>query len=224
MDNINNNPIEINLSENGSNLYIFFGGISAGLGTPIFEFYNSSKIIDEHKIFIRDYGQCWYQDGLHGISKDIHSTAKYIQHHIEKINPKKIFFVGNSMGGYAAILFANLVGKGEVIAFAPQTFISPILRWKHKDIRWKKQIHTTYRKSFFKKKVWNLKPLLLNSTSSNKISIFVSTNDLLDHIHATHIINIPCVKVYEFEEGGHGIVQLLRDEGALPSIMAGTFS
>jgi len=219
-----NKPIEIESSPNGSNLYIFFGGISAGIAMPPFEFYNSSKIIDENKIFVRDFSQCWYQDGLPGISEDINSTAKHIQCLIEEINPEKIFFVGNSMGGYAAILFANLIGVGEVIAFAPQTFISPILRLKHLDVRWIKQILSTYKKSLFKRKVWDLRPLLLRSKGSQKVSLFVSKEHRLDQIHASHIKNIPGVNVYEFKGGAHGVVKFLRDEGQLPAIMSGTYA
>ena len=78
MGNDKNKSIEIDLSTNGRNLYIFFGGIVAGIAMPPLEFYNSSKIIDESKIFIRDLAQCWYQDGLPSISKDIYGTAGHI--------------------------------------------------------------------------------------------------------------------------------------------------
>jgi len=222
--NTMNEPVEIKLTANGTDLYIFFGGIAAGIAMPPFEFFNASKIVDENKIFIRDFSQCWYQDGLPGISEDIYSTATYIRRQIEQIKPDKVFFVGNSMGGFAAILFAGLIDKGEAIAFAPQTFISPFLRLKHRDTRWLKQISNTYRKSLFKRKVWNLKPFLLRSNSRNKISIFVSKADKLDRIHASHIADIPGVNVYEFDTGGHGIVKLLRDEGKLPAIMSGTYA
>ena len=74
-----NKPITIQMSNNGKNLYIFFGGIAAGIAMPVFEFYNASKIIDDHKVFLRDFSQCWYQGGLPSISKDIYSTAKYLR-------------------------------------------------------------------------------------------------------------------------------------------------
>ncbi len=224
MNNTSKKPIEIEYSENGLNLYIFFGGISAGLGMPIFEFYNSSKILDQNKIFIRDFSQCWYQNGLPGIGKDIDSIKKYIIARIEEIKPVNIFFVGNSMGGYAAILFATLISRGEVIAFAPQTFISPLLRLKHKDFRWKEQILTTYMKSLFKRKIWNLQSLLEHSKSKLKISVFVSIDNRLDYIHALHIKNITGVNIYEFGRGGHAIVKSLKDEGKLQAIMSGTYT
>jgi hypothetical protein len=216
-------PIERELSPDASNLYIFFGGIAAGITMPPFEFYNAAKIINENKIFIRDFGQCWYHNGLPGISNDIYSTANFIQKEIQSLNPQKVFFVGCSMGGYAAILFATLIGHGEVIAFSPQTFISPFLRMTHGDRRWSKQIFNAYKRSLFKRKVWNLKPLLLRKNCNQKISIFVSKDHRIDCVHAEHIKNISGVKIYEFNGGGHGVVKLIRDEGKLPAIMAGTY-
>ena len=79
MNNTSHSSIEIHLSENRSRLYIFFGGIVAGIGIPVFEFYNASKILDENKIFARDFSQCWYQNGLLEISQDIQSTADYLK-------------------------------------------------------------------------------------------------------------------------------------------------
>ena len=218
-----NKSVEVELSLKSSTLYIFFGGIASGIAMPPFEFYNSSKIIDENKIFIRDFSQSWYQNGLPEICEDIDSTVEYIQSEITKIKPEKIFFVGNSMGGYAAILFSSLIGKGHAIAFAPQTFISPVLRLKYLDFRWFYQIVNTYRKSLYKRKVWDLKPLLLRSEGVQTISVFVSKKNKLDYIHASRIKFIPSVNVYEFEGGGHAVVKLLRDEGLLPEIMSGNY-
>ena len=219
-----NNPVEIELSSAGDDLYVFFGGIAAGIAMPVFEFYNASRIIKKNKIFIRDFSQCWYQDGLPEISRDIFASAQFVKRKIEEIQPEKIYFVGNSMGGFAAISISTLIGKGEVIAFAPQTFISPDRRLRYRDFRWPLKILNTYRKSIFKKKIWDLRPLLLSSTEKRKISVFVSKKDRLDLIHAKHIACVDKVKIYQFEEGGHEIVKSLRDAGSLPSIMAGEYS
>ncbi|MEY8215639.1 MAG: hypothetical protein RPR97_14285 [Colwellia sp.] len=223
MKNTQNNAVEIELSKNGTNLYIFFGGIAAGINMPPFEFYSSAKIINENKIFIRDFSQSWYQNGLSKISQDIDSTVNFLKLQIKNIKPHKIFFVGNSMGGYAAIMFSHLIGKGEAIAFAPQTFISPMLRFKHQDSRWREEVYKTYIRSFFKRKIWDLKRLLRNTNTNQKISIFVSNNEHLDYVHATHIKGIDGVNIFDFGSGGHGVVKLLRDEGKLPAIMAGTY-
>lgn len=207
----------------GANLYIFLGGIAAGITIPPFEFYNAAKILEDDKIFIRDFSQCWYQAGLPGAGTDIHGIAQYLRAKIAEINPEKVFFVGNSMGGFAAIALAGLVGQGEVIAFAPQTFIAPWLRFKHRDRRWKKQVGNAYWQSWRKPHVWDLRPLLQRQHSPRNIAVFVSRSDRLDYLHAQHIRDIPGVVVHEFETGGHDVVKLLRDAGSLPAIMAGTY-
>ncbi|MEZ9820000.1 alpha/beta fold hydrolase [Shewanella sp. 10N.286.45.A1] len=216
--------VEIQLSKNGKNLYIFFGGIAAGISMPPFEFYNASGILDENKIFIRDFEQNWYQSGLVDISNNIIQTAAFIRGEIDKINPEKLYFIGNSMGGYAAILFGNLIGTGEVIAFAPQTFISPMQRFKNRDFRWSKQIFSTYIKCFLKDTAFDLRKILIDKPNDNRISIFVSTGDRLDYIHANHLKGIDGVTVFEFDSGGHGIVKQLRDEGKLTDIMSGKYT
>lgn len=217
-------PIEIDLSESGSKLYIFFGGIIAGVGIPPFEFYRSSEILKEHRIFVRDLSQRWYQNGLPPLTHDIFDTATHLENELKRISPEEVFFVGNSMGGYAAILFSSLIGVGKVIAFSPQTFISPWLRYRHKDYRWGKQIRQTYFKSFFKKKIWNLRSLLLNSYTPREIALFVSNSHRLDCIHADHIADIEGVKIEKIHQGGHNVVKILRDRGELHSIMSGDYT
>lgn len=215
--------VEIQLSEKGNDLYIFFGGIAAGIAMPPFEFYNAAGILEQHKIFIRDFHQNWYQNGLSGISENITTTTEFINKKINEIKPKKLYFVGNSMGGFAAILFAKLIGRGEVIAFAPQTFISPLERIRSNDYRWFKQVISTYFTTFSKTTYLNLRNLLLTKGGDNKISIFVSNDHRLDYQHALYLKGIVGVNIYEFSGSGHGIVKYLRDNGDLPDIMRGNF-
>jgi len=221
---MSNTPsVERLLSPESEKLYFFFGGMKSIIGMPPFEFYNASKILNENKIFLRDLSQCWYHCGLQGISNDIDTTTKFIQKEISKINPTKVYFVGNSMGGYAAILFASLTKQGDAIAFAPQTFICPNLRKQLLDTRWSQHISNTYKISACKKKAYDLKPLL-SRRKEQRISIFVSKNHHLDYIHANHLRDVPCVNIYEFNRADHKIVRLLRDKGKLPTIMSGNYT
>ncbi len=126
MNNIKPIELELSTSKDNSKLYFFFGGIASGIAMPPFEFYRASKILSHSKVFFRDINQTWYQQGLPGLGNDLYATKSYIELLIDKQRPEKIFFIGNSMGGYAAILFSVLIGKGNAIAFAPQTFIPPL--------------------------------------------------------------------------------------------------
>ncbi len=215
--------IEEILSPESPNLYFFFGGIASGIVMPPFEFYQSSKITNDSKIFFRDLSQTWYQNGLPELGYSLYAIHDYIQKKILERNPDNIYFIGNSMGGYAAILFSALIGKGTAIAFAPQTFISPYLRFKYHDHRWKDKIIHTYKTSFFKRKSWDLKKLLHKKKAQQKIHIFVSRDDALDLIHARHLEDLQNVSIFEFSQGGHGVVKYLKELGKLPEIMSGNY-
>ncbi|MDP5030748.1 MAG: hypothetical protein NWQ54_15560 [Paraglaciecola sp.] len=218
-----NKSVEIEIVAESKELYIFFGGIAAGIAMPPFEFYNAAKIINSNKIFIRDFTQSWYQNGLALISEDIDGTVRFIQLKINELKAEKIFFVGNSMGGFAAILFCNLLQTGQAIAFAPQTFISPLKRLIYRDSRWTLQILNTYKTSLFKSKIWDLKSFLLKINKIQPTSIYVCTNDKLDYLHAKNISQLPNITINEFNVGGHDIVKILRDAGLLPAIMSGNY-
>lgn len=86
-------PVERELTPSASKLYIIFSVIADRIAMPPFEFYKTTRIINENKIFIRDLSQCWYHDGLPGISWDIGSTAKFIKDDIQALNPEKVFLL-----------------------------------------------------------------------------------------------------------------------------------
>lgn len=210
-----------------SKLYFIFGGVAAGMAMPPFEFYASARILEENKIFLRDFSQAWYQNGLPGVGGDLYAVRDFIEGKIAELGPEEVFFVGNSMGGYAAILFAALVGKGTAIAFAPQTFISPVKRSRHRDRRWPKQIAGMYLRTAFKAHVWDLKaclkPLPNETGRKTRIEIFVSEDDPLDYLHALRLQGLEGVRIHECPVGGHKLVKQLRDEGRLPAILAGGY-
>ena len=209
------------LVPSSNRLYFIFGGIAAEIGMPPFEFYNASRILNENKIFLRDFTQSWYQNGLPGLGRDVFEIADYLAERIREVNPVDVSFVGNSMGGFAAILFSTLIGSGTAIAFAPQSFISPLGKLRHRDLRWPKQVFKTCFTTLAKRHVWDLKPFLSAMPSAAKIEIHVSRMDSLDLMHARRLRSVSRTTIHEYEVGGHALVRHLRDEGRLSGILQG---
>ena len=212
-------PILEERQEGSKKLFIIFGGVAAGIAMPPFEFYQSSKILTENRVFVRDVRQAWYHAGLPGTSTDIATTRDYLQDLIARYAPQETVMVGNSMGGFAAMLFAALIGNVRAVAFAPQTFIGPRLRWKYRDRRWRKQILGTYMRSLRREKFYDL--ATLTDTRPWQVDIYVSASHRLDMAHADHVRSLPQVTVHEYAEGGHKLVKHLRDIGELPRILLG---
>ena len=98
---------------------VSFGGLANGTDDPPFEFVRQTGDLGVHRVFVRDLGQCWYQQGLPGAADGVLDAAAALTRVIDELGPSRRVFVGNSSGAFAAILFGVLAGADEVAAFGP---------------------------------------------------------------------------------------------------------
>lgn len=195
----NESPILKSVVPDSDRLYVFFGGISGTLGMPHFEFYRAAQVLDSNKLFLRDPSQCWYQHGLPAIGSTPFAVGEYLMSEIEKMGVSDIRFVGNSMGGFAALLFCSMLRRGKVIAFSPQTFIGDEKRKQHGDRRWSPQIGKIHSVT---SGIHDLKPWISDNFSAISANIYVSSADFLDMIHARELAEFDNVAIHCFAEGG----------------------
>jgi hypothetical protein len=218
MQDDDGSAISESLVQGSEKLFLFFGGISGAIGMLPFEFYRSARILDYSKIFIRDFNQAWYQRGLSGVGDDAFAIGEYLRARIAKSGASQIVFVGNSMGGFAALLFCSMLQRGRVIAFAPQTFVSPERRLECGDRRWPRQIAVMHA-SRAATDIYELKPWISDHYPDMRASIYVSSSDALDTLHANELEAFPNIEIHRFPDAGHAIVARLRNEGTLARIL-----
>lgn len=213
-------PIATDFSSESNTLLIAFGGLKGGIGRILpFEFFNLTKDIDTKKIYVRDLSLAWYHRGLPKVAKNIDGIAKHLKGLINKSGAAKVVCVGNSAGGYAALLFGHLVGANTVLAFAPQTFISKRERQVHKDTRWEgNQIRNAHGSPTKQEKYFNLKRVLGGRT---KYHIYYQRKSRLDKIHAERMKVIKNISLHSHDEGGgdHYLVVHLKKSGKLKRIL-----
>ncbi len=196
------------------NLLISFGGIRQNIGMPIFEFYNSISDLDCDKIYIRDFNQAWYQLGVDGKISSIDKLYEFLEDIIEEYKYERIVCLGNSMGGYAAILFGVRLKATTILSFSPQSFIGKAHRIYYKDKRWSKYLRKIYRSKLFSK-YYDLKLCLKqHSDFDGLIHIYYGSDNKLDEIHAKRLKAFSFVKLNSVE-GDHNIVRSIRDSGQL---------
>ena len=213
-------PVVIDFSSEGKSLLIAFGGIIGALGMPPFEFFNLTKKIEVKKIYVRDMTQSWYHQGLPGIASDIDGVALFLRKKIEESGAEKIVLIGNSMGGYVAIIFGMLLNMDVAVhAFSPQTFIDKRNRFWHRDNRWRKQIRKIHR--IASRRYLDAKVLLLHSHNRKNydINIYFCFRNRLDKIHAERLSKFDNVSLHPFADGGHTVVKHLRDTGILKEVI-----
>ncbi|KAB1064879.1 YqiA/YcfP family alpha/beta fold hydrolase [Salibacter halophilus] len=204
-------------------LLVTFGGVNQGVGVPVFEFFNTISNIECDKILIRDHHQAWYQKGVDNELNSFDKIKSYLEELIEKNDYKKVLFLGNSMGGYAAILLGTLIDVHHIIAFAPQSFIDPFYRFIYRDKRWKEQMKNVHNCEQSHKEYFDLKAYLKqNQSYKSSILIYFSSSDRLDKIHAERLKLLNGVSTIKVLEGGHTLVKTLRDRGELKRIIEGS--
>jgi hypothetical protein len=62
----------------------------------------------------------WYQRGIPGISTSIETTATFLRKVISRLGCTYVRTIGSSMGGYAAVLFGDLLDADQIIACDPE--------------------------------------------------------------------------------------------------------
>ena len=117
----------------GSPLLVSFGFLG-GTHLPLFDFFGRSKKLENrfdlklNRILIRDCASSWYHRGVPGLGTHIDAVAATLRGMICAIRPSRVMTIGQSMGGYAAILFGMLAEADRIIAFGPLAHLNPARR------------------------------------------------------------------------------------------------
>jgi pimeloyl-ACP methyl ester carboxylesterase len=217
-----NSPFESVLIEDNKSktLLVAFGGIRVNSIKSPFEFLNILKDNQTtDKIFIRDIHQVWYQKGLADDIQNLSDIADYLKNIISSKKYTNVVFIGNSMGGYAAILLGTLLGVNKIIAFSPQTFIGRFRRLLNLDRRWRKQINNVHANAYKQPEYFDLKPVLKKGNNNSSIEIWYCKTHRLDRLHAERLKKAPNVQLNPVFEGGHNFIKKFRDTGQLHEII-----
>tara|TARA_Y100000389_G_scaffold201500_1_gene244368 strand:- start:2881 stop:4335 length:1455 start_codon:yes stop_codon:yes gene_type:complete len=120
---------------NSDTLFVSFAGMGWRDSIPTFNFYNFMKKYDNiDKLFLRDTGppgaRMWccryYLLGFRHNKRGFESSIELIRELTTKKKYKKIVAFGCSAGGYAAILYGQMLDFTHIIAFNPQTTLTEL--------------------------------------------------------------------------------------------------
>ena len=200
-------------------LLVAFGGIVGELGIPVFEFFKLASDLDVKKMFVRDLRQAWYQQGLPGIADDVDGIARYLERVVREQRVRRVVMVGNSAGGYAALLFGWMLEVDEVHAFAPQTFVDRWNRLVHWDRRWREEIAGMYRSLNSGTRYLDLAKVLPTRRVRTRSHVYYAAPMRIDRVHARRLGKVPNLELHESPEGQHNLIKLLRASGDLRRIL-----
>lgn len=207
-------------SDGATAALVAFGGIKGGLGVAPYEFFRVTEGVAARRMFVRDLDQAWYLRGIHGLGTDVTSAARALGDEVARGVPRRVVTVGNSAGGFGAILFGTLMGVDEIHAFSPQTAIDRRHRIAWLDVRWARQMWTVRRTGRLDPGFLDLRVLLERTAGHPPIHVHYCGTHGRDARHAEHLGDLDGVTPHRYPGGGHRLVADLRDRGELTSILA----
>jgi hypothetical protein len=209
--------IALDLEHDSSTIVIAFAGLRGFLGGfPAFEFRNILSSVDVKSAFFRDHYAAWYHRGVVDVGPGVDSVV--VKLHELHGEAERVVMIGNSAGGYAALLFAALLGC-EAFVFSPQTFIAPDLLHEAGDHRWDEELHALLDSGCFDRRYGDLAPVL--AASEGRFEIFYGGLDAIDEKHAERVRALDQVTVNRIEDCNHRVVRHLRDSGWLHAFLLG---
>jgi hypothetical protein len=209
--------IFVDLASSSPVTVVAFGGLTTGGEVARFEFFRFLAGLDVGRVFLRDHEQAWYQLGVRGVADTVDGVGDHLLELLGEAAIRRAVFTGGSMGAYVAMLLGSRLGVAEVQAFAPQTFISRVLRRYYKDFRWQKQINQTWASIGDRRAYQDIKPQLRRSSRLRVVPMHVHVGtEQRDLHHVRRIRRVRGVEIHRYPEiADHNVAGTLNTAGRL---------
>jgi len=222
----------------GEILVIAFGFVSWD-ARPDFDFYGRLKKLEQasgrhlNKILVRDSGNSWYHRAIAGLGEHPDDTVETLRALVAEIRPSKVVTIGQSMGGYAAVMFGLLLGVEQVVAFGPLSFLDVKQALLYHERRWIAVMRALAQQpppsgyydlaALGRERGGQTQLHIVFGTKPDRDDATESVN--LDAMHAHRLAAAGNCTLYPFPYSGHAVVQHLIDtkriNGLLARIIAG---
>ncbi len=205
---------------NSNVLLISFAVFPGADGKSAFDFVGVTSHLPAKKVFFRDPNMLWYQMGLDGVGKTVPEIAAYVERLRTQERATRVVMIGNSGGGFAAILFGTLTGADEIHAFNPPTKLLV-----EADTSYPEQLAILHSKTGLDSPYIDLRKILLRTPDSNPlIFIHYSRGDKKDRTQARYLKGIPNVHLLQYPFISHHLARYLAKRGALSTMMLAAIS
>jgi hypothetical protein len=218
----------------GHPLILSFGFLADEGRAPIFDFFGRTKKLEGrfdirfNRILVRDLNNAWYHRGVTGLGLHVDEVASALRGLIQSIRPGRVLTIGQSMGGYAAILFGMLLDADRIVAFGSLSHLNPSEAVCYGDRRylpWMEGVQADRPRSGYDDLTRLGKALDYRGELHLIFGTHPGNEDGLssnhDAIHALRLARLPNVFLYPYPESRHAIVPWLIEHGQIDDLLAG---
>lgn len=216
----------------GRPLIMTFGYVD-WLEPPNFDFFGRIKKFEAlhhtcfNHLFLRDSLNAWYHRGIPGLGSHVDEVAGTLRGLIRSMGVSRVITIGQSMGGYAAIMFGLLLGADQVVAFGPLSHLNPDEALRYGDRRFlnaMQDLRANPPKSVYE----DLSHMLKTFPFHGDLHLFYGTHPghddgvsgNFDALHAFRLAHYKRTFLYPYPAAGHPIIQWLIDQRQIDEVLA----
>ncbi len=202
-------------------LIVAFANLMLDNSLAPFCYVESLKKYPVNQLFIRDTHKFMYLRGIDQTLNSVNKLLGFLRQQMAQFGNHKTIFLGNSSGGYAAVLYGILTRPDVVLAFAPRTYLDKKNRAKHSDFRNPHIVDMVAQASrhYGAQRYLDLKKL--NQRIRNRKTVFHLFWDRqyrIDDINASRM-KFRNIIHHPYDQGGHLIAKYLRDTGVFDAYL-----
>ena len=212
----------VNTDPTSERLLITFGGLGNPDSKPSFDFWRSTDSFPASKLYLRDHHRSWYMTGILGLG-DVDEAVIATRELITQLGTPRVVTLGQSMGGFGALVFGALVGAHAAVAIVPQTTVRLSQRVAMRDRRWARELWRAERMELPAAVYRDSLPLIAKATATRCL-LHIDGSISGDRAHCKRLAGLPNVTVREWPFGGHLLAPELVNRGELGGLLEEAFA
>jgi acyl carrier protein len=217
------NAIVVAKGEDPRVLVIAFTGFGGRLGPGPYDFMALTRALAYSRVLVRDPCRVWYHRGLGGDVSSFVDLTQRLQLHARELGPETIITIGNSSGGYAALLAGHLLKADYAHALAPQTYLDAVNILRHRDAslvrgHWRDLLRL-HRTRSGTPAFLDLRRTLSEDNGKTRYFVHVSADCDRDRRRAEHLTGLPRLRILRYPGDRHQVAGVMARHGFLRQIL-----
>lgn len=205
----------LDCSAESDTMMISFAVFPAPGGKSAFDFIRSTNPVKVKKLFLRDPNMMWFQKGSPGIGDDVPGVLAFIQNVIAQERIRRVVTIGNSGGGFSALLFGVMLGADEIHAFNPPTRLRG-----PEDTSAPDQLEALTKEKGNAIPYLDLREIMRKHLQPRtKIYIHYSRGERRDKRHAKYLGEFSNVRLFEFPSVTHHMARFFAERAMLTPLL-----
>lgn len=200
-------------------LVVTFSHMEIGDRIAPFCFVDSIRQYPVNRLYVRDLNKRYYLQGIDSKTNSIERFTSLLKEKMANFGSEKVIFIGNSGGGFAALLYGMILQPTQVLAFAPRTYLDNKNRQKYADTRNSDLVNATVEEgsSYGYRDFLDLMNVYkAYKPQKTRFHICWDKNNRIDDKNAKRLW-YPDVIQHSYENGSHLVAKHLKNNGLLHS-------